>query len=73
MRRPETAFGKQDSAGEPALYMGMSNRQWDLGFSDRRHKIRRVVIEARDLVALQEQIGRAKARFSWSTNGPECG
>jgi hypothetical protein len=72
MRRPETPFGKQDSAGEPALYMAMelSNRQWKLGFTDRRHKIRRVSVEARNLVALQEQIGQAKARSGLPEDAP---
>jgi hypothetical protein len=42
MRRPERSFTGKDSAGEQALYMAMelSNRQWKLGFTDRRHKIR---------------------------------
>ena len=42
MTRPETLFGNQDSAGEPALYMAMelSNRQWELGLTDQRHIIR---------------------------------
>jgi hypothetical protein len=49
MRRPERSFTGNDSAGEQALYMAMelSNRQWKLGFTDRRHKIRRVSVEAR--------------------------
>jgi transposase len=41
-----------------------------LGFTDRRHKIRRVSVEARNLVALQEQIGQAKARFGLPEDAP---
>ncbi len=65
MRRPEALIAKEDSTQDPALYMAMelSNRQWKLGFADRRHKVRRVTVEARNLIALQEQIGRAKVRF----------
>jgi transposase len=72
MRQPKTPFGKKDSAGEQALYMAMelSNRQWKLGFTDRRRKIRRVTIEARNLVALQEQIGQAKSRFGLPEDAP---
>jgi transposase len=75
MRRPETPFGKQDSAGEPALYMAreLTNRQWKLGFTYRRYKIRWVVIEPRNLVALQERIGRSKARFSLAADAPVFG
>ena len=50
--------------------MELSNRQWKLGFTDRRHKIRRVAMEARNLVALQEQIGRAKSRFGLPADAP---
>lgn len=72
MRRPETPVGKQDNAGEQALYMAMelSNRQWTLGFTDRRHNPRRVTVAARDLVALQEQIGQAKSRFGLPEDTP---
>jgi len=65
MRRPETPFGGQDSAGQRGLYLAMelSHRQWQLGLTDRRHKMRRVTVEARNLVALQEQIRLAKAHF----------
>ena len=44
MKQPETLITKQDSTQEPALYMAMElgNRQWKLGFTDRRHKIHRV-------------------------------
>jgi hypothetical protein len=40
MRPPETLVGTQDNAGEPALHMAMelSNREWKLGFPDRRLK-----------------------------------
>ena len=72
MKRPETPFGKQDSAGQAALYMAMelSNRQWTLAFTDRRHNPRRVTVEARDLVALQEQIGQAKSRCGLPKDAP---
>ena len=65
MKRPETPFRGHDNAAELALYMTMelSDRQWKLGFMDRRHKIRRLMIEARNLGALQEQIGAGEATF----------
>jgi hypothetical protein len=74
MRRPETPFVEQDSAGQAALYMAMelSNRQWRLAFTDRRHNPRRVTAAARDLVALREQIGQAKSRFSLPESTPLC-
>jgi transposase len=52
------------------MAMGLSNRQWKLGFTDRRHKIRRVTIEARNLLVLQEQIGQAKSRFALPADAP---
>jgi transposase len=52
------------------MAMELSNRQRKLGFRDRRHKIRRVTIEARNLVALQEQIGQAKSRFGLPEDAP---
>ena len=58
MKHPEVPWPDDASANRGALYMAMelSNRQWKLGFTDRRHRIRRVTVEARNLVALQEQI-----------------
>jgi hypothetical protein len=63
MRRPETTFGQQDSAGRHALYMAMElgDGQCALDFTDRRHRLRRVSVASRNLVAHQEQIGGAKA------------
>ena len=74
MRRPETPFVEQDSAGQAALYMAMelSNRQWRLAFTDRRHNPRRVTVATRDLAALQEQIGQAKSRFGLPESAPVC-
>jgi hypothetical protein len=42
------------------MAMELSHRQWRLGFTDRWHKIRGVTIEARNRVAVQDQIGQAK-------------
>lgn len=72
MKRPEAPFGKQDSAGQAARYMAMelSNRQWKLAFTDRRHNPRRVTVAARDLVALHEQIAQAKSRFVFAQEAP---
>ena len=74
MRQPETLITKQDSTGDPALYMAMelSNRQWKLGFTDRRHKVRRVKVEARNLIAVHEQIGRAKGHFGLAAEASCC-
>ena len=50
MKQPETRLVNKDSAKSGTLYMAMelSNRQWKLGFTDRRYKIRRLTIEARN-------------------------
>ena len=65
MKRPETPFGGQDSAEQRGLYLAMelSHRQWQLGLTDRRHKMLRVTVEARNFAALQEQIRLAKAHI----------
>ena len=57
MKNPETRLINDDSAKSCRLYMAMelSNRQWKLGFTDRRHKVRRVAIKVRNLAALQEE------------------
>ena len=39
---------------------------------DRRHNPRRVTVAARDLAALQEQIGQAKSRFGLPESAPVC-
>jgi len=72
MRRPGTPFGGKDSARERGLYLAMelSNRLWQLGFTDRRDKMRRVTVEARNLAALQKQIRLAKAHFDLSAEAP---
>lgn len=65
MKRSETPLTSESSTRDGVLYMAMelSHREWKLGFTDRRHKVRRGSIEARNLMGLPEQIGRAKARF----------
>jgi len=72
MNHPETPLAKEGRAESGRLYMAMelSNRQWKLGFTDRRHNVRRVAIEARNALALQEQIGQAKARFGLPEDAP---
>jgi len=52
------------------MAMELSNRQWKFGFTYRRHKIRQVTVEARNLVALQEQIGQVKSRFDLAEDAP---
>ena len=52
------------------MAMELSNRQWKLGFTDWRNKIRGVTVEARNLFALQEQIGRAKSHFGLAEDAP---
>jgi transposase len=66
-------LGKQDSAGQAAVYMAVepSKRQWALAITDRRHNPRRMTVEARDLVALQELMGQqAKSRFGLPEDAP---
>jgi transposase len=52
------------------MAMELSNRQWKLAFTDRRHNPRRVTVAARDLVALHEQIAQAKSRFVFAQEAP---
>jgi transposase len=65
-------LGKQDSAGQAAVYTAVepSKRQWALAFMDQRHNPRRVTVEARNLVALQEQMRQAKSRFGLPKDAP---
>jgi hypothetical protein len=43
--------------------MELSDRRWQRSLTDWRRKIRCVTSESRNLMARQEQIGRAKRRF----------
>jgi transposase len=52
------------------MAMELSSRQWTLGFTDRRNKIRRMTIEARNLVSFWEQIGEAKSRSGLPEDSP---
>jgi transposase len=53
------------------LYMAMelSNERWRLAFGDGTHE-RQVVIAARDVAALGEQIAQAKAKWELSSDSP---
>ena len=72
MKDPETPLTDKDSAECDALCMAMelSHGQWKLGFTDGPHKVRRVTIEARKLVLLQEQMRQAKVRFGFAEDAP---
>jgi transposase len=59
-----TILKRQDSGNAAVLYLALelSNSTWKLGFSD-GDKMRIKTVEAGDLEALDQEIGKSRARF----------
>ncbi|MGH8601513.1 MAG: hypothetical protein ACREXR_01640 [Gammaproteobacteria bacterium] len=65
MNMTQAILQEEDYCEKAVLYMALelSHKTWRLVFSDGQGKERQVSIEARSLVRLGEEIGKAKAKF----------
>jgi transposase len=69
MKQSQVTLDREVSIGEKVLYMALelSGSRWKLGFSD-GGPVRETTIEARNLLELHEQIGKAKGRLGMASS-----